>query len=427
MLGATAWILLLAVLALAAALWWAIAPWAAILWLACALLGFVLLNAHYLKSLRDWAANAGARDVPTAPLFWGRLFDGIARFAQTENDARRLLAREAADARAIVDRLPDALVLLGSRDLVQWHNRAAQALFGFLQLGRPVQQFIREPEFVSYLGARKHQERALLIEFSSQPGSVHEIHLHPLDDQRRLLICRDVSEHARLDRMCSDFVANVSHEIRTPITIIGGFAETLLDLELPPEQQREYLQNILRQSQTMQRLVADLLTLSSLESHADRKDEEVIELGALFDLLVGEARALSAGAHDITAKSPEALGLQGRSADIESALRNLLSNAVRYTPAGGHITLSSTRQDGDLWITVQDDGIGIAPEHLPRLTERFYRVDRARSRASGGTGLGLAIVKRIMIGHGGTLQIDSRQGKGSRFSLILPASRVRSI
>lgn len=415
-------------LAAAVALWWWAGPAAAALGLAGALVAGAALNAWYLDRLYRWAVSPGATDVPSAPLFWGRLFDRIARYARGEADARRALSRDAAMARAIVDRLPDALILLDARDHVAWTNKAAQAVHGFIGLRRPVQQFLREPEFGAYLRGRRF-DRPLRLRLSSSPGRIHEIALHPLEGEQTLLVCRDVTQQAQLDQMRSDFVANVSHEIRTPVTVIGGFAETLLDLgrDLTPDQQREYLSNILRQSQTMQRLVADLLLLSALESGPNVVPEETIPIAATCEQLADEARALSGGRHTILVEPPLRLGVHGNRTEIESALRNLLGNAVRYTPEGGHVRLQCRRQDQDLWISVRDNGIGIAPEHLPRLTERFYRVDRARSRESGGTGLGLAIVKRIASRHGGNLHVESREGVGSTFSLIIPGSRVRAL
>jgi two-component system phosphate regulon sensor histidine kinase PhoR len=417
---------LAAILALTVLLASLVSPLAALAWLAFVLVAGTLANTVFLNRLHHWAESPGSRDVPSAPLFWGRIFDRIARFARGEADARRALTRDAATARSIVDWLPDALVLLSARDQIEWHNRAAQDVFGFLGVRRPIRQFVREPEFAAYL--RDFEAgRPLQIELSARPGQVHEIRLHVLEDERRLLICRDITEQARLNRMRSDFVANVSHEIRTPVTVIGGFAETMLDLDLDEAQRRQYLENIVRQSQTMQRLVADLLTLATLESAADEDSEEIIDLAVLFEQLGAEARALSAQAHTVEVRAPSGLGLVGRSTEIESAVRNLLSNAVRYTPAGGVVRLDSCRRDSDLWITVEDNGPGIAAEHLPRLTERFYRVDRARSRSTGGTGLGLAIVKRIVGRHGGSLHLESRVGEGSRFNLILPGCRVRAL
>src|SRR5690606_8956443 len=235
---------------------------------------------------------------------------------------------------------------------------------------------------------------------------------------------RDITDQARLDAMRSDFVANVSHEIRTPITVIGGFAASMPELELEPEERRQYLESISKPSQTMQRLVEDLLTLSSLESAIDRPADEPIEIDKLCASLISEARVLSGGRHTIESDVPEGMRLLGVGVEIESAIRNLLSNAVRYTPEGGEITLEWLDQNGRGAISVVDTGIGLPAEHLPRLTERFYRVDRARSRVTGGTGLGLAIVKHIANRHGAEFLIESKAGKGSRFTLRFSPPRV---
>ena len=324
------------VLVVAGLLAWLVSPLAALGFMVLALTAGACVNAWSLHRLYRWAEAPTGRDVPVAPLFWGRLFDRIARFAQGEADARRALSRDAATARAIVDWLPDALVLISPRNHIEWHNRAAESVFGFLAVKRPLQQFVREPEFVSYLREGDF-ERPLQIELSARPGLVHEVRLHLLEDERRLLICRDITEQARLNRMRSDFVANVSHEIRTPVTVIGGFAETMLDLDLDDEQRRQYLQNIVRQSQTMQRLLADLLTLATLESVSEDEPEEIIDLGSLFEQLGAEGRALSSRAQSLEIVPPLTLGLLGRQTEIESAVRNLLANAIRYTPEGGTI------------------------------------------------------------------------------------------
>jgi two-component system phosphate regulon sensor histidine kinase PhoR len=206
--------------------------------------------------------------------------------------------------------------------------------------------------------------------------------------------------------------------------VIAGFAETLLSLDLDDKTRREYLSAILRQSETMGRLVGDLLLLASLERAADRLDESAIELQPLLESLVYEARALSSGRHDITLEFEGPPRLMAVPAEIESAVRNLVTNAVRYTPDGGAVAVSWRARDDEGWLAVRDTGIGISTEHLPRITERFYRVDRSRSRDTGGTGLGLAIVKRIANRHHASLRIDSEPGKGSVFTLRFPARRL---
>lgn len=402
-------------------------PLAGMLVLAVALIAVVVIHGYYTHRLYDWLLTPQARPVPEGSGIWGEMFDRISRFMRDEAHARAELTDEIEQIRDSVDRLPDALIVLNDQNVVQWCNLAAEKLLGNFSSRRPITQYLRQPEFARYLAAGVF-DSPLEIELNNTPGRIHEIRVHQTDDKKRLLISRDVTEQALLNRMRSDFVANVSHEIRTPVTVIGGFAETMLDIELEPAKQREYLDTIARNSQTMKRLVEDLLTLSSLEAADMQGLDETIDLNLLFVTLAGEARDLSNGKHDIRCEPPPAgVKIIGRASEIESAIRNFLTNAVRYTPEQGTISLEWERKTGDGgWITVRDNGIGIARKDLPRLAERFYRVDRGRSRATGGTGLGLAIVKRIANRHNARLNVDSELGIGSAFSLVLPENRVRS-
>jgi len=262
-----------------------------------------------------------------------------------------------------------------------------------------------------------------VLTLAARPGRLFELQLQRTGEGSKLLITRDITEHATLDAMRRDFVANVSHEFRTPVTVIGGFAETLLNLDLDLDTRREYLGNILRQSQTLQRLVEDLLMLSSLENSAAQPVEEPVDVHALVNMLIDEARTISQGRHTFSMVLDAPPMFRAVPAELESAVRNLITNAIRYTPDGGRIDVEWRYRDDEAWLTVRDTGIGIAPEHIPRLTERFYRVDRGRSRDSGGTGLGLAIVKHVLQRCGGRLHVESTPGHGSAFALRMPASR----
>ncbi|MFK7964676.1 MAG: phosphate regulon sensor histidine kinase PhoR [Burkholderiaceae bacterium] len=392
---------------------------------ALALIVVVLINALNTSRLHDWLQAPQVRQVPEASGAWGDMFDRLARFVGGEQQARDDLADQIEQIRESLDRLPDAVVVLDSDNSIQWCNSPAEDLLEIGDSRRPITQFIRHPEFGRYL-AEGRFEKPLEIELGARAGRVYEVRVHDTEDDMRLLISRDITDQAMLNQMRSDFVDNVSHEIRTPVTVIGGFAETMLDITLPPDKQREYLDTIVHNSRTMQRLVEDLLTLSSLEATGTEGLDEEINLRRLFDDLTGETRDLSSGRHEITSGAPDNVSIIGRLSEIESAVRNFLTNAVRYTPEGGTISLLWELRKGEGRITVRDNGIGISPEHLPRLTERFYRVDRGRSRATGGTGLGLAIVKRIANRHDATLDVESELGTGSAFSLILPAARVRA-
>jgi two-component system phosphate regulon sensor histidine kinase PhoR len=246
----------------------------------------------------------------------------------------------------------------------------------------------------------------------------------PTDDAYRLLITRDVTESTRVEQMRRDFVANVSHEIRTPLTVVAGFVETLLEMDLPADERRRCLEMVRRQTGTMQRLVEDLLTLATLEATTLPPATEPVAVEPLLQAVLADVRALSGGRHALVLETASNAGLRGSPTELDSAIRNLLTNAVRYTPDGGTITASWRVIDGEGVISVRDTGIGIAAEHLPRLTERFYRVDRGRSRETGGTGLGLAIVKHVAQRHHARLEIVSRVGAGSTFLLRFPPSRV---
>jgi two-component system phosphate regulon sensor histidine kinase PhoR len=416
------WLVAVLLAASAAHAW--LSPLIAFGLLMLALCAAVLTQAWFLDRVGDWAALPGQRLLPLGWGVWTRLIERLSRLARQQQHRNAELDSELERIRAAVDRLPDGLIVLDRHDHVLWSNQAAARLHDIFSLRTPIHHFIRQPEFIELLHRRASQVQSIRLHLPSQPGRVHELRLHAAEDEHRLLITRDVTEQAKLDAMRSDFVANVSHEIRTPATVIAGFAETLLNIELDESSRRQYLGAILRQSETMGRLVSDLLTLSALERAADRSDEAEVDLWSMLRALEDEVRALSGKRHQITLDFDGPRRVLAIPAELESAVRNLLTNAVRYTPEGGSITLSWRVRDDEGWISVRDTGIGIAAEHLPRISERFYRVDRSRSRETGGTGLGLAIVKRILHRHHASLKIESEPGRGSTFTIRLPARRL---
>jgi two-component system phosphate regulon sensor histidine kinase PhoR len=392
-------------------------------WLAGCLVVLALYHTVHLTQIHYWAALPRQRELPLGSGPWALLLDRLSRSVRQEREARQELTGELERIHSAVDQLPDGLVVLDRYDHVQWANNAAEDLHGIFGRGRPIHHFIRQPEFVAYLEARAGG-KPVTMTLPARPGRTYELRLYPVGDGQRLLIGRDITDHAKLDAMRRDFVANVSHEIRTPVCVIGGMAQRLLDQDLDDGTRREHIGTILRQSQTMQRLIEDLLTLSSLENSATPPTEEVIDMGALLNAMADEARALSRGRHAIEVEIATSTRMRGAAAEIEGAVRNLLTNAIRYTPDEGRIALSWQIRDNEGWVTVRDTGIGIAAEHLPRMSERFYRVERDRSRETGGTGLGLAIVKHVLQRHHGRLGISSEPGLGSVFSLRFPAERL---
>ena len=391
-------------------------------WLALYFAGYALIQTSYLARLNHWAALPRMRDVPLGSGAWGIVLDRLGRVAKSSSETRTELTAELAQIHAAVDRLPDGLVVLDRFDHVAWCNNAAAELHGIFGVARPLHLFIQTPEFLAYMEGSDYS-RPPVLTLAARPGRLFELQLQRTGEGSKLLITRDITEHATLDAMRRDFVANVSHEFRTPVTVIGGFAETLLNLDLDLDTRREYLGNILRQSQTLQRLVEDLLMLSSLENSAAQPVEEPVDVHALVNMLIDEARTISQGRHTFSMVLDAPPMFRAVPAELESAVRNLITNAIRYTPDGGRIDVEWRYRDDEAWLTVRDTGIGIAPEHIPRLTERFYRVDRGRSRDSGGTGLGLAIVKHVLQRCGGRLHVESTPGHGSAFALRMPASR----
>lgn len=388
--------------------------------------GTCVLAVHHavnLGRLNHWAALPRQRDLPVGLGAWGSAFDRLGRWVRHDSVERAEVAAELERLHAAVDLVPDGLVVLDRFNHVAWSNRTAQELHGIFGTRRPIDHFVRQPEFIEYLRAGDFS-RPVVISLPNAPGRRFALRIHPTDDAYRLLVTRDITEASRLEQMRRDFVANVSHEIRTPLTVVAGFVETLIEMDLPEADRRRYLEMVQRQTATMQRLVEDLLTLATLESATQPPQPHAIAVAPLIEAMVTDMRALSAGRHTFTVAIDTDAGLRGAPNELDSAIRNLLTNAIRYTPEGGRITVSWRLSGGEGLLSVRDTGIGIPAEHLPRLTERFYRVDLGRSRETGSTGLGLAIVKHVLQRHQARLEIDSRVGVGSTFTLRFPASRI---
>ena len=409
---------LVALALIALVLSWVWTPWVAVVMLAA--IGAWLF---WQLQCQDDAAAALLREPESVD----RSFDDAmaiirARLKEGEQSLRDRDA-EIAQRKQITNAVPDGLFLLDNGGRIIWCNQAAlvmHSLDAFRDMGKPIAQLIRAPEFARYLDDDTQPEPVVTL-----GGRSIAFHLERGSEGARLLLTRDVTEREKLDRMRRDFVANVSHELRTPLTVVGGFVETLTDLPLEPDERNRYLQLIANQTTNMRRLVEDLLTLARLENDQLPPEATQIDLALVARDALADAEALSAGAHTFEATIAPA-HLLGSVGELRSALGNLLSNAVRYTPAGGRITLNvAARANGEVVVEVKDSGVGIAAEHIPRLTERFYRVDRSRSRETGGTGLGLAIVKHVAQRHRGKLEIESTVGgeqHGSTFRLRFPVS-----
>ncbi len=359
-------------------------------------------------------------------------WDGVfGRLYQHEKDLRGQIAardQEIAMLIAAGQALTDGVVLLDESNQILFCNTTAESQLGLAVLtdrGQPVVNLVRHPEFVDYLMAGEFT-RPLTLRSDRAEGRVLSIYVLPYAGMRRLMQIKDVTHSDRLDRMRRDFVANVSHELRTPLTVLAGFLETLQEIDVDRDERARYLELMAEQSRRMESIVKDLLTLSSIES-APPPANDLVDMASLIDKLRRDAEALSAGRHTIVVEADSKGDLRGSEPELVSAFGNLVSNAVRYTPAGGTIRIIWHASPQGAEFAVEDTGIGIDPKHIPRLTERFYRVDRGRSRDAGGTGLGLAIVKHSLSRHQALLQIKSTPGIGSRFAAHFTARRVVDI
>lgn len=359
-------------------------------------------------------------------------WDGIfGRLYRHEKDLRNQIAvrdEEIARVIAAVQALTDGVISLDLNNQIVFCNTTAETQLGLslrTDRGQPIVNLVRQPEFVAYLEAGDFS-RPLTLRSERSEDRVLSIYVIPYAGNRRLMQIKDVTQTDRLDRMRRDFVANVSHELRTPLTVLAGFLETLQEIELDREERDRYLAMMAEQSQRMQSIVQDLLTLSSIES-APPPQNDLVDMASMVDKLRRDAEALSAGRHQIVVESDGQNDLRGSEPELVSAFANLVANAVRYTPAGGTVSITWKALPQGAEFAVEDTGIGIDPKHIPRLTERFYRVDRGRSRDVGGTGLGLAIVKHSLSRHQAQLNIRSAPGVGSRFACTFPASRVAAL
>jgi len=381
-----------------------------------------------LKKLCTWLRDPRLDAIPHAPSEWAETYAVLARSLRSQREQARDLSAALQRFRQAGAAVPDGLVILDEHDAIQWCNPAAQSHFG-LDLardgGHQITFVVRTPSFVDYLRADSpHEPLVLRLARESAQAAVLSVTLVPFGDRDRLLISRDITRLEAVETTRRDFVANVSHELRTPLTVVVGFMETVLDTQDLTPQLARPLGMVREQAGRMQNLVEDLLTLSRLESGDNPVADETVDIQALLRRLRDEAIVLSRGRHVVELDESSSARVRGSADELESAFGNLITNAVRYTPASGSIRIAWSDHGPKASFEVMDSGIGIDAEHLPRITERFYRVDRSRSRETGGTGLGLAIVKHVAARHGAQLTVASKVGQGSRFAIEFPESRL---
>jgi len=359
---------------------------------------------------------------------WDDVFEHIYRLQQRNRKRKRNLRRLLKRFHKMTVALPDAIVELApGSDEIEWWNDAAARFLGFTyprDSGQRISNLLRSPAFLEYLQQPENYEQGIEIPSPVDEELTLRIRVIPYSGNRRLLVARDMTRTQRLERTRQDFVANVSHELRSPLTVISGYLETLLDEQGFGEEYASQLRSMQKQTERMNRIVDDLMLLSRLETEIPQADPEPVLVYRLIDSIVSQARELSGGEeHVIELDVDSGLCLKGRESELYSAFSNLVFNAVRYTTAGGLITIRWKASDGEAVFSVEDSGVGIAPHQIPRLTERFYRVDNGRSRSTGGTGLGLAIVKHVLLRHEGWLEIESELDNGSEFRCHFPPGR----
>ncbi|MBX3645360.1 MAG: phosphate regulon sensor histidine kinase PhoR [Rubrivivax sp.] len=394
----------------------------AVLGLGAMIVSESLMGAQLLAWLRG-----DAQDAPPAQTgVWGDIGHQVQKLLRRRNQLIAHEQQRLTQFLAAVEASPIGVLLLDTHHQITWCSRVAADHLGLdprRDIAQPVTNLVRAPAFVEHMLSGPNGQPVI---FPGVGGMRISALVQPYGDGLKLVLTQDITERERAEMMRRNFVANVSHEIRTPLTVLAGFVETMTQLPLSEAERQRVLVLMTAQAQRMQALVADLLTLAQLEGSPRPPADRWLAVSELMTRAQADAAALSEGRHALHFDGGGDAQLAGNEAELHSALGNLVLNAVRYTPPGGRIDVQWTVQD-DGWgvLRVSDTGIGIAREHLPRLTERFYRVDGSRSRDTGGTGLGLSIVKHVVQRHGGEIDIQSEPGRGSTFRLLLPPSRVR--
>ena len=371
---------------------------------------YIIWTLYNLHKLTKWLSKP-SKHPPESWGVWDEVYFQLHHLYQRQRKARRKLTSILNRFQKSTQALPYATIVLNDVDEIEWFNPAASQLFNLhskVDVGQRIDNLIRHPEFIKYL-SKRHFDKPL--EFSYDIKKLL-LNITPYGNGQYLLSARDVTQRRQLDDMRRDFISNASHELRTPITVMSGYLEVLIDTQAVELQAP--LKKIQQQTSRMESIVTELIGLAKLEASTEIENPVSIDVQALFNDIYNEAIGFDQGKHEISI-SYEPIELSGNYDELRMAISNLMTNAIRYTPDGGVINLFTKVDSSGACICVKDNGIGIEYQHIPRLTERFYRVDEGRSRQQGGTGLGLAIVKQVLERHGGVLRIETRPQEGSLF------------
>jgi two-component system phosphate regulon sensor histidine kinase PhoR len=398
--------------------------------LALALAAYAAWHVYWLWRMHDWLVNHRRDAPPEARGIWGDVFQLLYRRHRRNQKRKKKIARLLRAFSESTDAMPDGTVVLNAQWQIRWFNEAASRLLGLTRsqdIGQHIGNLVRHPAFTSYLAGDDFSD---VVDIASPADAERRVSLRvvPYGDDERLLLARDVTRLHRLEQMRREFVANASHELRSPLTVISGYLDMLGEALAADEDLRRDWEKPVRemrsQAERMSATITDLLELSRLETAAPTGEDREIHVRGMLARIREEALALGKGPRDVVLDFRTDVRLVGVEREIYSAFSNLVFNAMRYTPPNGCVRLTWYLRGDAPCLSVADTGIGIAKEHIPRLTERFYRVDPSRDRSTGGTGLGLAIVKHVLQRHGGHLEIESTPGEGSEFTCVFPASRA---
>ena len=386
---------------------------------------YLAWHLRQLHKLQQWLTSRDVEDPPTSHGLWGSIFDDVYRLQRRQEKSKNKLKAMLKRVQDSTAALKDGVLMVDSHGNLEWWNQAANTLLGLQNnkdIGQAITNLVRHPDFKAYFD-RTHYESPLEITSPINNDAILQFHITLFGRKDRLIVCRDISHLHQLEAMRQDFVANASHELRTPLTVISGYLETFIEYkDTLPARWGRALQQMHEQGQRMQSLINDLLVLSRLETNQGPEHSKVI-VSSLLNTLVADAQSLSGDKQHNIILTCEEFDLLGVETELSSAFGNLIFNAVKYTPKDGNIYVNWWQDTSGLHLEVKDDGLGIDPKHIPRLTERFYRADPSRHSDTGGTGLGLAIVKHTLLRHDGHLHISSQLGKGSCFTCHFPVSR----
>ena len=394
------------------------------LWMLIGCSSYIVWMLWQIRRLNQWLVRQDSKNPPEASGIWGQIFDNIYQLQRDQRLEKENLQAVIKRIQEISSSLKDGLIILDARGHLDFWNPAAHRMLALntKDQGQSVINFIRHPKFVAYFEEGKYEEPLELP--SPRFASKHlQFQITPFGKSERLIVVRDITQVHNLEKMRQDFVANVSHELRTPLTVINGYVETLADNNTIPSWNKP-LQQMLQQAKRMSLLINDLLVLSKLETTEAGHNHKPINIEQLLTIIKSEAEVLSKEKNQqltlICNNTTKPLLLPGNEKELHSAFSNLVTNAIKYTPADGKVSMLLWQDQKNVYVSVSDNGPGIEAQHIPRLTERFYRVDASRNSGTGGTGLGLAIVKHVLMRHEAELKITSEPGKGSVFMCVFP-------